>query len=218
MKKKLFFLFLATLTLCKAQDGAQANPFFKKEVTTIQEKYNVLDGASPTIVFTGSSSIRLWKDLEERFPDHNILNTGFGGSQTSDLLGYVNELVLQYKPTKVFIYEGDNDISTKKRKREILGDMNKIITAIKAKLPNTEIILISPKPSISRWHWRGRYKRLNRKLAALAQETDNLSFVDVWYPMLNGRKLRKELFIEDGLHMNNLGYDIWYQAIKGYMD
>jgi lysophospholipase L1-like esterase len=35
--------------------------------------------------------------------------------------------------------------------------------------------------------------------------------------MLNGRKLKKDIFIEDGLHMNPKGYDIWYTVMKEFV-
>ena len=93
--------------------AAQAG--FENEVKTITaHNDSIWNQKESTIVFTGSSSIRMWKDLQERFPDQQVLNTGFGGSQASDLLYFLDDLVLKYKPKTVFIYEGDNDISAKK--------------------------------------------------------------------------------------------------------
>ena len=192
---------------------------FDKEVKQIQEiNDSIWDSSTKTIVFTGSSSIRLWKDLQERFPDHQVLNTGFGGSQFSDLQHYLDELILNYNPVKVFIYEGDNDVFAKKRPRKIIQIAQDIIDTLQHREPDMEIVLISAKPSISRWKFRGRYRRLNRKLHKLASETKGIDYVDVWYPMLDKRKVRQDIFIEDGLHMNSKGYDIWYDVIKNYMD
>ncbi|MAU15490.1 MAG: G-D-S-L family lipolytic protein [Muricauda sp.] len=197
----------------------QAQLPFDKEVKQIQEiNDSIWDSSKKTIVFTGSSSIRLWKDVQERFPDHQVLNTGFGGSQFSDLQHYLDELILNYNPVKVFIYEGDNDVFAKKRPRKIIQIAQNIIDTLQQKKPDMEIVLISAKPSISRWKFRGRYRRLNRKLHKLASETKGIDYVDVWYPMLDKRKVRQDIFIEDGLHMNSKGYDIWYDVIKNYMD
>jgi len=209
----LFVLFFA-LSLT-----AQAQLPFKKEVKEIQQRNDSLwDASKPTIVFTGSSSIRFWEDVQQRFPEHQVLNTGFGGSQFSDLELYLDELILNYKPNKVFIYEGDNDIFAKKRPRKILKKAEYILGILQQRNPNMEIVLISAKPSISRWKYRGRYRRLNRKLNSLASETEGIDFVDVWYPMLDNRKVKQDIFIEDGLHMNDKGYDIWYDVIKNYID
>ncbi|MEM9001791.1 MAG: GDSL-type esterase/lipase family protein [Bacteroidota bacterium] len=213
--KFLFSFFFAAFFMVQAQ---QSNGFYE-EVLAIQRKNDVLwDSEKETIVFTGSSSIRLWNDLEERFPDQHILNSGFGGSQADDLLIYLNELVLRHHPKKVVIYEGDNDIFRKKRPQQIIRVFEEIIQKIWAKNKDTQIILISVKPSISRWRLRGKYKRLNKRLKKLANTDTAIQFVNVWDIMLNGNRLNKTLFIEDGLHMNALGYDLWYKALKGHIN
>ncbi len=95
---------------------------FQEEVLAIQEKYETLwDSTKETIVFTGSSSIRTWKNLQEIFPEYQIVNSGFGGSQATDLLAYTDELILQYNPKKVFIYEGDNDLNDHKKPKKIIS-------------------------------------------------------------------------------------------------
>lgn len=210
------YLFVLFFTISIA---AQAQLPFDKEVKQIQERNDSLwDSSRETIVFTGSSSIRFWNDIQERFPQQQVLNTGFGGSQFSDLEHYLDELILNYKPVKVFIYEGDNDIFAKKRPRKIVKRAEKILGTLQQRNPNMEIVLISAKPSISRWRFRGRYRRLNRKLGKLASNTNGIDFIDVWYPMLDKRKVKQDIFIEDGLHMNSKGYDIWYDVIKNYID
>ncbi len=192
---------------------------FKNEVEFILKKNDTLwDSTKETIVFTGSSSIRTWNNLDELFPDHQIINTGFGASQATDLLAYSKELILTYNPYKVFIYEGDNDISANKRPKEILATIKNIIRRIREKNSNTQIVLIAAKPSVVRWSLKRRYKELNRKFKRLCKKDTLLQFADVWKPMLHGRKLKKDLFEEDGLHINSNGYEIWYTVIKPFID
>ncbi|MGB5653941.1 MAG: hypothetical protein WBM56_08910, partial [Robiginitalea sp.] len=100
---------------------------FHEEIQTLKEKTDSLwNGEKGTVLFTGSSSIRMWEDLQERFPEQNILNTGFGGSQASDLLYYLEPLVLAYQPKKVFIYEGDNDLAEGKSVKQVLKVLDQI--------------------------------------------------------------------------------------------
>lgn len=194
--------------------GQETVPFLD-EVRAISKKYDsVWNDSQERIVFTGSSSVRMWSSLKQSFPAHQILNTGFGGSQAADLLYHLEPLVLRYKPKKVFIYEGDNDISAKKPPREIIATTHKIITAIHTQDPETQIIIIAAKPSLSRWKLRAKYKRLNRKFKKISENHPLLTYVDIWSPMLDGRKVKKDIFIADGLHMNQKGYDIWYTAMK----
>ena len=213
---RIFLLsLLFTIVTVNAQDPSR----FKNEINVIQRKYDTLwDASKNTTVFTGSSSIRVWKDLEKRFPNHHIVNSGFGGSQTSDLLTYSKELILRFNPSKVFIYEGDNDISFGKTSKEIIDTTKKLIERIKHNNPKTHIVLISAKPSIARWNLKRKYKRLNRKFNRLSKKDAMLGYADVWKPMLNKRKVKQDIFVKDGLHMNAKGYEIWYGVLKPFMD
>ena len=147
-----------------------------------------------------------------------IVNTGFGGSQASDLQYYLKSLVLDYNPFKVFIYEGDNDLAEGKSAGRALNDLKGVVGGIRARYPGMPIVLIAAKPSISRWKLRSRYQRYNRRLARWAASDPLLRFADVWGPMLlDSGKLNETLFIEDGLHMNASGYQIWQQVLAPFI-
>ncbi|MBM1106442.1 G-D-S-L family lipolytic protein [Aurantibacter crassamenti] len=212
--KYLIILFVLIGCTTYGQDATR----FASDVAAIQKKYDtLLDSSKETYVFTGSSSIRMWKDLSSRFPKNQIVNSGFGGSQASDLLVYLDQLVLNYKPKKVFIYEGDNDISAKKTSKEIIATTTEIINKIRLKNPNTQVVLIAAKPSISRWNLKRDYKKLNRKFKKLSRKDPLTDFADVWKPMIYKKNVLQDIFIEDGLHMNAKGYNLWYEVIKNHL-
>ena len=213
-----FLLFLGpglrTATLL-AQDPLR----FEDEVRELLVRNDSLwDPGRPALVFTGSSSIRMWDDLQERFPAHQILNSGFGGSEGTDLLFYLNPLVLAYAPERVFIYEGDNDLAEGKRPGQVIKTLEQIAGSVHVRYPGIPIIFIASKPSISRWGLRGKYRRFNRRLARWTEEDPSLHFADVWNPMLKNGTLDESLFIEDGLHMNTAGYDIWEEVLQPLID
>lgn len=211
MKYSLLSIFILTFYLSYAQDPLR----FKDEVEAIQKRYDTIwDASKETILFTGSSSIRRWHNLQKIFPNHQIVNTGFGSSQASDLLHYPYELILRYKPKKVFIYEGDNDIWAKKNPNRIIKTIKQIIDGIHRNDPRTEIILIAAKPSIARWNLRKKFRRLNRKFERLAAKDNLVRFADVWKPMIDGKKVKGDIFLEDNLHMNEKGYEIWFDVVK----
>lgn len=215
MRRLFSLLFLMTLASGYSQDSVG----YALEVVDIQKRIkSKWNPKKSSVVFTGSSSVRLWGDLQERFPNVQILNTGFGGSESYDLLGYIDELVINYKPKKVFVYEGDNDIARKKKPWEIMNNLEEIVNKIHAKLPYAEVYLISAKPSIDRWKLRGKYRRLNAAIKLFAQQVPHVTYVDVWDVMLNGRKLNQSLFLEDGLHMTSDGYDLWQKELQPHVN
>lgn len=171
------------------------------------------------IIFTGSSSVRMWKDVDSTYPSVKILNHGFGGSTMNDLLHYLDELVLQHNPRQVFIYEGDNDVAANIAAEQVLTTTSKVVEKILTHNPDCSIVFISPKPSVARWHLLEQYQALNNELAAFCQEKENVQFADVWTPMLDkDGMVFKDIFLADNLHMNAKGYAIWTKALKPYLD
>lgn len=188
---------------------------FDKEIRDLTARNDSLwNPYRPAVVFTGSSSIRLWDSLASDFPGCQTVNTGFGGSQASDLLYHLETLVLRYNPLRVAIYEGDNDLAEGKSPGRVLRDIRAIVAGIRSRYPGMPVVLIAAKPSISRWKMRGKYGRMNRKLSRLAEKDPLLTFADVWNPMLHNGELDESLFIEDGLHMNAKGYRIWKEVLE----
>lgn len=216
----ILFGILLLISISGLESGlfAQDPLRFQTEVDSLKLKNTDLGkGTEQVMLFTGSSSIRMWKDLQDRFPEQKILNLGFGGSQATDLLYFLQPLVLDYRPQKVFIYEGDNDLAEGKNVGEVLRTLREIATRLEQSSPGTPLVFISVKPSISRWNLRRKYRRLNRKIERWTRREPTLNFVDVWNPMLTDKSLNKALFIEDGLHMNDSGYDIWEAVLTPYI-
>jgi len=207
---KYYFSFI----LCLLIQSVQSQIFFQSEVNKIQKRYkNQINKNTKHIVFTGSSSIRMWKDLPVLFQNPKIINTGFGGSKASDLLYYLDELVLDFNPSKVIIYEGDNDISSGHKINFILKNIKSIIKKVQEKNKYVQIILISAKPSIMRWDLRRKYIQLNKKYKNLALKNNNIHYADIWSQMIDSGELKTDIFIEDGLHLNEKGYKIWEKVL-----
>ncbi|MFC4870998.1 SGNH/GDSL hydrolase family protein [Negadavirga shengliensis] len=215
MKKPASLILI--LIICQFAVLAQDPERFEKQVQEINTDFPH-DEHAGAILFTGSSSVRMWRDLPEDFPDHQIVNAGFGGSHASDLLYYIDELILDYQPKKVFIYEGDNDIAAGKDAQKIIETLNLIVTQIQLKLPDSQIILISAKPSIARWELAEQYVALNQEMKTYSVVKENVSYADVWTKMLDeDNKPFTDIFLEDNLHMNRKGYDIWKEVIQEFL-
>lgn len=199
--------------------GVAQDPLrFEKEVRDLVAG-DTLVNKKKLILFTGSSSIRYWNDLNKDFSKRNVLNRGFGGSELTDLLYYAKPLILNYQPNRVFIYEGDNDVNAGKSPEEILATADTLLTLLRTQLPTkVKIIFISAKPSVARWHLKGKYEEFNRQLKHWTSTRKNVLFADVWTPMLdeNG-EVRNDLFMEDNLHMNQEGYSIWVQVLRKFI-
>ena len=160
----------------------------------------------------------MWKSLNIDFPDLDLINTGFGGSKASDLEKHLFPLVLKYEPSRVFIYEGDNDLWADVPVAEIMKSLDQIVTRIHLANPNTEIYLIGAKPSPSRWEKKENDLIFNQMLKEYCQTKEMVEFVDTWSPLTNlDGNPRPELYIQDQLHLNEEGYKIWAGIFKSLL-
>lgn len=210
MRRILFLLvviFLVQMKL-KSQDPHR----FDNEIQNFS-KIHVPENEE-TVIFTGSSSIRMWNDLQSDCKGPFVINTGFGGSQMSDLLYFLDEAVLRFLPKKVYIYEGDNDIAEGKSPAQIMETTRLVVKKILDQNKDIQIIFLSAKPSPSRWHFKNAYLQYNFLLKLYCDTHRNLSFIDVWTDMINkDARPDPNLFISDSLHMNRRGYLLWKEII-----
>lgn len=170
-----------------------------------------------TIVFVGSSSIRLW-DLAKSFPGVEAINRGFGGSQLADSAHFAPRIVVKYEPRLVVLYAGDNDIAAGKAPEQVFADFKDFVQVVHRELPKTRVVYLSIKPSIKRWQLVEKMRRANALIEDYCKQADRLRYVDVGKPLLGeDGKPRPELFRQDGLHLNGKGYAVWAEAVKPYL-
>ena len=169
------------------------------------------------LLFVGSSSIRMW-NLKKSFPDRLALNRGFGGSQMSDVIQYVDRIVIPYAPAVIVLYEGDNDIAAGKSVAQVTHDFQSLVGLVQAKLPETKIVFISIKPSPKRWELYPRMKQANDQIQSITEKDDRLEFVDVSRVMIGDDGLPiQSLFVKDGLHLNAEGYRRWANLVRPHL-
>lgn len=185
------------------------------------DAFDKLDGDNPIqegILFTGSSSIRMWKNPAKDFNNPKILNRGFGGSQIIDLIENFDQVILKYHPQKIVIYSGDNDIQEGKSAEIVFGDFCVLYGMIKAKLPNAEVYYIAIKPSLNRWNKVIEMQKANTMINEYLNSKPNAAFVDIFSPMIDFTgKPSEKWFLKDGLHMTDEGYQLWTKILAPYI-
>lgn len=207
VKKLLLLVALAVTTLATPEKWA-------KDI----DAFTTADAAQPpprdAVLFIGSSSIVKWQTLAQDFPTATTINRGFGGSELSDSVFYLDRIALPYHPRIVVVYAGENDLWAGKSAAQVAADFEACCTKIHAALPATRIVFIGIKPSPSRWKIHGEMKQANALVAAYCAKDPHRVFLDVWKPMLDANdQPRPELFVADLLHMNAAGYAIWTRLL-----
>lgn len=173
------------------------------------------------IVFFGDSLIQGF-DIKKYFSG-NIYNCGCNGATTDLLLHLQPYAIRDYNPSKVIILIGTNDLSDTWQfdKLESAFNVFKLIDIMRRNNPAIEVVVISPLPIIE--SKKKTTCRSNTQLRILKEEYknnvlefDNTTFVDVFDEFMKDGQLQ-ESYTEDGLHLNEAGYDLLASLLKKYV-
>jgi lysophospholipase L1-like esterase len=203
-------LFLQSLQM----DAADPARFAK-----IINDWTTKDQATPPpaglTLFIGSSSIKKWKSLKQDFPKDTVLNRGFGGSWTADLLHYMDRIVLPYKPSRIVVYCGENDIAHGEAMEVPLENWKFFVERVRKVLPKTRLYYIPMKPNPKRWNLWPEYQKGNRLIQDYCEKKD-ISFLGNIPKRMLGEdgKPRPGIFAKDLLHLNADGYKIWVEEVR----
>lgn len=169
------------------------------------------------ILFVGSSSIAGW-ETSISFPEFKVINRGIGGMNMQEIIYYYDILIKKHSPSVIAIY-CDIDIEQGKSPKEAVDVFKELVNKIKTDFPETSILLLSMKPVMVD-DFIGKDIRKNKmitneQLLKFSTKEKKIHFIDLASPMLKADgKLKTNIFIEDGMHLNKLGYVIWNPIIR----
>lgn len=170
------------------------------------------------VLFIGSSTIRMWTTLARDFPEHLVLNRGFGGSEIADAAHFADRIVIPYRPRQVFLRAGGNDIHAGRPAEEVAADFADFVKRVHDPLPDTEVVFISLSPAPVRWAEKEENHKLNELVREMARALPRVGFVDCYDLSLTADgQARRELFLADQLHFNAEGYRLLAERVRRYL-
>ena len=214
LKQIIFFLVFVSISFF-----ANAQPF-AKEIAAFKKQDSLSFPGTGKILFVGSSSFTLWKDVQQYFPEYPIINRGFGGSSLTDLIRYAPDVIFPYDPRQIVIYCGENDFAgdTSLYPSQVAQRFFDLFNLIRARYKKVPIAYISMKPSPSRQHLMARFNVANVMIKNFLKKKKRTAYIDVYKAMVKENGLPKdEIFLADKLHMNAEGYKIWNKIIEPYL-
>jgi hypothetical protein len=213
LKLVLFLIGCAFTANVFAQQGFP----FDNEIRAFKHQDSLSFPKPNGILFIGSSSIRLWSDLEQRFPGVPIIKRGVGGSELWQLVDYFTPYILfPYHPRKIFIYAGENDIAAGKSAQFVADEFTKLWVTIHEQLPGAEIYFMSIKPSPVRAKSYAEVYKANDLIKAYLENKPQSHFVDLVTAIYKPGTTAPDssLFKGDYLHLNSKGYDKWQSVLQ----
>ena len=170
------------------------------------------------ILFVGSSTIRMWKTLAQDFPEHKVINRGFGGCQIADCTRYADRIVIPYAPRLIVLRAGGNDINSGKTPEQVCEDFKAFVEKVRAKLPETRIVYLTIDATPKRWQNYEREKKANQLIKDQVAKGRNLDYIDTAAATMGADgKPRTELFAKDRLHFNADGYKVLTSLVQPHL-
>lgn len=169
------------------------------------------------VVFIGSSSIRLWRNLEEDMSPIPVIQHGFGGAKLNDVVHYADRLVSAYQPLAVVVFAGTNDIdpAASKSPETLLASYQDFVSRVRSKQPQLPIFYIGITPSPRRWSVWPIAQTTNQLIAQWSVADPNLHVIDTSAALMDSTgEPDPDNYLFDGLHLSKRGYAIWRDIIR----
>ena len=174
-----------------------------------------------SIIFAGSSSIRLWNTLQDDMAPYPVIQRGYGGAKLSDFAVYAERILYPHKNSGIVLFIANDIAGTEKDKtpREVLRLFKTVVKTIREKFPDTPVFWIGITPNEARWDVWPQIREANRLIKDHCVKTRNLHYIDTEEYFLDEKGLPKtELFVDDKLHLSPGGYKVWTSIIKAELN
>ncbi|TWU14997.1 hypothetical protein Pla52o_55340 [Novipirellula galeiformis] len=194
---------------------------WETSIVALEEKNESVRSNEESILFIGSSSIRLWDSIAQDMAPYRCIERGYGGAKFSDLAVFAKRVIEphQYRGLVVFVANdvagrtGDHSLE------QIEAWVRYIIGVSQAHQPNAAIGLVEVTPTESRFAAWDKIRAVNALLKEIALTTPDTYLIPTAEHYLTADdQPRPELFVADKLHMNEHGYELWGSLIRRRLD
>lgn len=173
------------------------------------------------ILFTGSSSVRLWKTIAEDVAPYPVIQRGYGGARFSDLAYYAERIIRPHKFRAVVIFVANDVAGTDRDKSpaETAKFFRHVLQVIRRHNPTAPVFLVEITPTARRWEVWDKTQATTAALREIVEEDPHGHFIATASHYLDDDgQPRTELFVEDRLHQNREGYRLWGKLIRSELD
>ena len=223
----VIFLFFSCSPLKKYElTGKKWEDEIKKlEVLDKKETYS-----NQAVLFIGSSSIRLWKSIEEDLDTYEPIKRGYGGAHYYDIIHFTNRLVSPHKVKAIAIFVA-NDITGKENginnqtvnrdlsPKEVLRLVKFVTKEIRKSHEKVPVFFIETTPTSKRWKVWDKISKANDLIENYTSKYENLYYINTRSFYIGSDGIPNDsLFVKDKLHLNREGYKLWGKIIKENFD
>ena len=171
-------------------------------------------------LLVGSSIFRRWSSAATDLRDADLVNHGFGGSRTWELVEYVEELVVDFSPEVVVCYCGSNDVNAGASAAAIARRVEIFMETVEDALPGVGIVYVAINRAPQKRDRWAIVDEANQRIEKACRKGPNRVFVDVNEGLFDARDSpRTELYLEDGLHFRPAAYrEVFGPAVRNAIE
>ena len=193
------------------------------------------------ILFYGSSGFTRWKPkygmrpLEEEIlgKDGSLacINHGFGSSTAEELLYYYPRAIKPWEPRALVISIVHNDRGWGYSPNEIMTNLAKLMEMARTDFPGIKLYLCDTRPtykynSDSVARFCADFHQLCKEYCDRHEDTTlvrHADCADFWIDpadagAFDAEKIRRDIYVDDEIHFNQLGYDIYRDFMTKVLD
>ncbi len=225
---RVVFSFLIIFTCCyipiiitqEIDSDAKRNQAYHNHFEKTIQKFQAEDlknkPPNDAIVVVGSSSVSFWHPtIKEDLAPLTVVPRGIAGCDLSDVVYYVDKIVIPYHPRSVVIYAGENDIVRQASPEKVSLLFLSFVEKIKKSNPEVRIYFISIKPSVGRWYLWAKMVEANQLIEAECKKDERLVFINIATSLLGEDNTPNPIYFKsDKIHLSKKGYEVWTAAIK----
>ena len=220
MLRFLAWLPLLVLSVLAAdKPAAFSSAKYDKDIAAIESADKANPPPQGALLLSGASTLRLWKTAGRDFAPYPLINRGFGGSKTTEVLGYMDRITLPYHPRVVVFHCGSNDINAGDTAEAVIARVTEYHRRLRAENPHAQLVLLSTTQAPSRRTKWAEMKKADEGFRALAAAHPEIRFVDI-NPALNlpDGEPRPGVYLKDDLHPSEAGYAAMLKVIRPAVD
>lgn len=216
MRRLLPLLLTGLLAGCATyRDLASEPPRMGKDIEAFVQKDRAAPPPRGALLLSGASTMRLWKSAPADFAPLPVINRGFGGSYTTEVLAYMDRITLPYRPRVVVLHCGSNDINAGDSAERVVARTERYLAGLRKECPRAALVILSTTHAPSRRSKWEEMRKADEGFRSIAARHAGVTFVDI-NAALNfpGDEPRPGLYQKDDLHPTQAGYDAMLKLVK----
>ena len=184
------------------------------------------------ILFVGSSGFGRWRrephghrpleeDIRRKDGSPAAVNQGFGGSSAEEALYYYDRIIRPWEPRALVLRLFPNDRDFGYSPAEVVYLLARICAWAREDFPGIRLYLCDAAPGkayMENGLWKRQAKQFNQLLEDYCTRHEDCTYLcHIKFPGFfndpadvgDYGKIRTDIFVEDGVHFNQSGYDVY---------